>query len=99
MLNTVSALISDAIEQNPGRSDELQCHSGEISKSQRVVELIRSQKGLRTLGVVSSIKKLKGYGNILMKALMALDVDKGISLLITDQNTRWTSTADKACRL
>ena len=77
MLNILSELIPEAIELHPGYAKKLQSHCGEISKAQRVVELIRTQKGLRTSGVVAGIRMLQSYGDILKKDLVSLGEDKG----------------------
>jgi hypothetical protein len=77
VLNILSEFIPDVIEQHPDHAEKLQSHCGEIHKAQRVVELIRTQKGLRTSGVVAGIRMLQTHGDILKKDLVSLGEDKG----------------------
>jgi hypothetical protein len=77
VLTSVSELILTAIEFNPALAEKLQSYRSEISKAKRVVDLIRSQKGLQTSGVVAGIQMLESHGKILKSDLVSLGVDKG----------------------
>jgi hypothetical protein len=90
VLNILSgALIPEAIELHPGHVEKLQSHCGEINKAQRVVELISTQKGLRTSGVVAGLRMLQSHGDILKKDLVSLGDGKGTITTFLQENTMY----------
>ncbi|KAH8755442.1 hypothetical protein BGZ57DRAFT_930721 [Hyaloscypha finlandica] len=76
VLNAVSDLIWTAIDVYPSLKEKLQSLAGEINKAKHVVDLIRSQKGLQTSGVVAGIRMLESHGKILESDLMSLGKNK-----------------------
>ncbi|KAH7356404.1 hypothetical protein BKA65DRAFT_474223 [Rhexocercosporidium sp. MPI-PUGE-AT-0058] len=79
-LNAVSELIPMAIEQNSNLKAELQSYRVEINSSKQVVDLIRSERGLQTSGVVAGIRMLQSHGDILKEDLMCMDDKEGDDL-------------------
>jgi hypothetical protein len=80
VLNSVSAGFSFAKKSYPGRAKKFESHCGEISKAQRVVELICAQEELWTSGVVAGIAMLQSHGEILKQDLKSLKQDKGTTM-------------------
>ncbi|KAL2073859.1 hypothetical protein VTL71DRAFT_11185 [Oculimacula yallundae] len=76
-LVTVSQLIPDAMTINPKVKPELQSYEVEIRSSKRVIDLIRSQKGLQTSGVVAGIRMIQSHGEILRDDLMCIEEKDG----------------------
>lgn len=76
MLSAVSALIPKAIKMRPGLATKLQPYPIEISKAERVVDLICDQEELQTSGVVAGIRMLQSHGEILKSDLVSLGKDK-----------------------
>jgi hypothetical protein len=88
VLNAVSDLIRTAIDVYPSLKEKLQSLTGEINKAKHVVDLIRSQKGLQTSGVVAGIRMLESHGKILESDLMSLGKNKGTAALFCYANIK-----------
>jgi hypothetical protein len=86
VLNAVSDLIWTAIDVYPSLKEKLQSLAGEINKAKHVVDLIRSQKGLQTSGVIAGIRMLESHGKILESDLMSLGKNKGTTTLFCYAN-------------
>jgi hypothetical protein len=78
VLVVVSQLIQTEIEDHPGHQEKLQSYDAEIDEAKSVVDLIRTQKVLQTLGVVAGIRTLHSHGEILKKDLWSLGETKGM---------------------
>jgi hypothetical protein len=79
VLKSALELISAAVKTHPKLSEKLQSYGTETKKADRVISLIRAEKGLHTSGVATGIRMLHSLGEILVKDLVSLEAGKGMT--------------------